>query len=435
MNKQQIPTIERRLQRRYVTLVKSHMHTGSRTAAGMSLPHSTKGAFTATQAAWRFFNNDHIVLSDLMEPLRHVGREATKESTSPYSLLVHDWSKLGYSAHRSKKDIVQLTHKDDTGYELTTALLVSADTGSPLAPMEVHLKAKGKTYSTRVGVGSENHLSQVLPTMEASKGWDIPTTLVHVIDREADSIRHLRSWHEAGHLFLVRIDDRKVLWNEKEMWVADILPHMNFQLQEPVQYRSKKAELHVAETTITLYLPARTWVNNHSHQKKVPGKPLTARLVVSRIVGAGNEILAQWFLLTNVPSDNADTRTISTWYYWRWQIESFFKLLKSSGLELEHWQQETALAIARRLLVAAMACVTVWQLERDKTDAAEKMKLLLMRLSGRATKRSRPITTPGLLHGLFVLLPLLELMQEGNLESVQSLAHEAMPFLKLAYDV
>jgi hypothetical protein len=53
----------------------------------------------------------------------------------------------------------------------------------------------------------------------------------------------------------------------------------------------------------------------------------------------------------------------------------FFKLLKSAGHEIEHWQlpsnskhwqspgddknwqQETGTAIARRLLVAAMACV------------------------------------------------------------------------------
>lgn len=63
------------------------------------------------------------------------------------------------------------------------------------------------------------------------------------------------------------------------------------------------------------------------------------------------------------------------------------------------------------------------------------MKLLLMQLSGRARKRSRPVTPPGLLQGLFVLLPILELLKEGNLTSVQALAFEAMPFLKMAYDV
>lgn len=430
MNKQLIPKVDRRLQRRYVNLVKAHMHTGRRTAAGISLPQSTKAAFAATQAAWRFFSNERISLPGLIEPLRQAGKQALHESQSTFVLLVHDWSKLGYGAHNSKKDLAQLTHKHDIGYELTTALLVSADTGSPLAPMEVHLKAKGKTYSTRAGVRSENHLSQVLPTMEAAKQWALSRTPVHVIDREADSIKHLRAWAEADHLLLVRIDDRKVTWQNQERWIADILPQLTFQPTRTVSYRHKKNQLQVAETTVTFHRPAKG-----RYGVKVAGKPLTARLVVSRLVGKNREILARWFLLTNVPADQADTRTIAQWYYWRWQIESFFKLLKSSGLELEHWQQETALAIARRLLVAAMACVTVWQLQRDKTAAAEKMQLLLMRLSGRATKRSRPVTTPGLLHGLFVLLPILELLRDDDLTAVKSLAFQAIPFLKLAYDV
>ena len=53
-----------------------------------------------------------------------------------------------------------------------------------------------------------------------------------------------------------------------------------------------------------------------------------------------------------------DASTLALWY-WRWQIECFFKLLKSAGHELESWQQESALAIAKSLLVASMACVTV----------------------------------------------------------------------------
>lgn len=432
MNKQYTPTIDRRLQRRYVKLVKAHMHTGSRTAAGLSVPQGTKEAFAATQSAWRFFNNDRISLPALVEPLRHAGKESLKDSHAPFGLLIHDWSKLGYGTHDSKKDIAQLTHKNDVGYELTTALLVSADTGSPLAPMELHFKAKNKTYSTRKGVRSENHLTQVLPTMEASKTWELPVQIVHLIDREADSIKHLRAWDEAGHLFLVRSDDRKVQWKGTEQWVTDMLPQLTFHPEHTVQYRHKKAHLSVAETVVTFTRPAKG-----RNRIPVPGKPLKARLVVSRIMGKRNEILAQWFLVTNVPTENADTLTIAQWYYWRWQIESFFKLLKSSGLELEYWQQETALAIARRLLVAAMACVTVWQLQRDNTEAAEKMKLLLMGLSGRATKRSRPVTTPGLLHGLFVLLPILALIEEhhGDLSSVKTLALDTIPFLNLPYVV
>ncbi len=54
---------------------------------------------------------------------------------------------FGYAA--SKRDLIQLTHVNDIGYELTTALLVSGDDGSPLAPMEMHLKTADGVLSTR----------------------------------------------------------------------------------------------------------------------------------------------------------------------------------------------------------------------------------------------------------------------------------------------
>jgi hypothetical protein len=40
--------------------------------------------------------------------------------------------------------------------------------------------------------------------MRDAVAMELPSTLVHVIDREADSGVHLREWHAAGFLFLVR---------------------------------------------------------------------------------------------------------------------------------------------------------------------------------------------------------------------------------------
>ena len=73
-----------------------------------------------------------------MEPPRAVGRSRVRELKSRFALVVHDWCKLSFTY--GKRDLTQLTHATDIGYELTTALLVSADDGSPLAPMEMHLK-------------------------------------------------------------------------------------------------------------------------------------------------------------------------------------------------------------------------------------------------------------------------------------------------------
>lgn len=427
--------MDRRLQGRYQTLVKAHMHTVPRTAAGPSSGRGAAGGFAATQAAWRFLNNERVSLTALAEPLRAAGRRAVEQSPAGFVLVVHDWCKLDYRRHASKRDVVQLTHATDVGYELTTALLVSTEDGSPLAPMEMHLKTADAVHSTcdPAPALDAHHLGQVLPTMAASANWDLPAVPVHVIDREADSVGHLRQWDDAGHLFLVRADNRKVLWRGEAVLLSDIVATLEtegaFRDVRDVEYQGRRERQWVAETDVILHRPAKTRINGR--QRTVPGRPLPLRLVVARVCDAEGQVQAEWMLLTNVPSAAADTDTIALWYYWRWLIELFFKLLKSSGQEIEHWQQETGLAIARRLLVSAMACTIVWALQRQETPEAEEMKCLLVRLSGRQMKRSRPCTAPALLAGLFVLLPILDLLEQyhGDLTQLRHLAAAAIPFL------
>src|SRR5260370_12012162 len=105
-------------------------------------------------------------------------------------------------------------------------------------------------------------------------------------------------------------------------------------------------------------------------------------------------------------------------------MEDFVKLLKRQGREWEQWEQETGRAIARRLLVAAMACVVVWQLQADQSPEAEELKGILVRLSGRQTKRTRPHTAPALLAGLWILLSMLALLEHCDLDHLKILARQ-----------
>lgn len=114
-----------------------------------------------------------------------------------------------------------------------------------------------------------------------------------------------------------------------------------------------------------------------------------------------------------------DAAEIGKWYYFRWRIESFFKLLKSHGLELEYWQQETGLAIAKRLLLAAMACVLVKQLEASQSEAAIKFRRHLIRLSGRRMKRGVEFTGPALLAGYYVHLTMMEYLMASEMSPAE----------------
>ena len=94
-----------------------------------------------------------------------------------------------------------------------------------MAPLDLQLRTADAVYSTRPETPplEPDHLAQVLPAMEMSKPWDLPRPLVHVIDREADSVGHYREWDEAGHYFLVRASDLEVLWRERECLLSEVV--------------------------------------------------------------------------------------------------------------------------------------------------------------------------------------------------------------------
>ena len=233
----------------------------------------------------------------------------------------------------------------------------------------------------------------------AAQGWAPPT--VHVVDREADSVGHWRQWHAAGHLALVRADDRAVLRQGVETTLvqvaAELLRQGEMQERGPVLYRGRAARQFVAETVVTLHRPARRRVG--ARQVEVAGEPLELRFVVAEVRDAEGRMLARWLLLSNAPPALADAATLATWYYWRWRIETLHKTLKSAGFELEGWTQRTAERVLRKLLLALAALADVWALERAADEASAAFRLYLMELSGRSTKRSRPVTTTGLLAG------------------------------------
>src|SRR4051812_20946467 len=164
-----LPTLEPRLQRRYAQLVSEHLRAASPLAAGpAALPRLTQ-AFASTQAAWRFFANPSVTLAKLIGPLHAAARQAAAGATSDYQLVVHDWSNLNYHRHTAKADQILFSKGSDRGYALAAALLVDADDGSPLAPLEVRLRTAAAVHSSRDPAPrpGTHALDEVLPTLRA----------------------------------------------------------------------------------------------------------------------------------------------------------------------------------------------------------------------------------------------------------------------------
>jgi hypothetical protein len=81
-----------------------------------------------------------------------------------------------------------------------------------MAPVELHCKTAQGVLSTRdLAPPDVHHLEQVLPTMNASRDWNLGVVALHVIDRKADWVGHFRAWQAAGHRFLVRDHDHRIV--------------------------------------------------------------------------------------------------------------------------------------------------------------------------------------------------------------------------------
>ena len=424
-----------------------HVHTVNAAANSISALPGVATSFAATQAMHRFLNNPDISFHALIEPAQEAVRVELAERPSTRVLVVHDWTMCNFNKHTSKKDRLQRTHETDLGYELGSALLVDAEDGTTLGPMELRLRTGTGMLSTRSN-GADcppGHIDEVLDAMDESRRWGLQRTLVHVIDREGDSVGHFRSWAESGHRFLVRADEvRTVLWQGDEQSLQQVVDAVSPTFEpvpndlgrpQTITIRAGTGRIEVAETTVVLHRPAKKTVhgektaNGNKKKVDVPGSPLTLRLVLTRVVGDNGMTLAEWWLFSNVPADEADTATLGQWYAWRWRIETFHKLLKTSGMNLEEWQQESGPAVLRRLCVAVMACVTVWHLQRAPGEEARRVRKILIRLSGRQMKYKVEFTTPALLAGLEKLLAIDDLMQDEDLQEVLALARKVLPQL------
>ncbi|GAW87410.1 hypothetical protein bplSymb_SCF08301P010 [Bathymodiolus platifrons methanotrophic gill symbiont] len=86
----------------------------------------------------------------------------------------------------------------------------------------------------------------------------------------------------------------------------------------------------------------RETLSKKSKKIAVPDPPVAEKLAVSRILSEEGGVLTESLLLT-IMMMKMDVATLVLWYYWRWKIECFFKL------------------------VISMACVTAWAIAVDKS--------------------------------------------------------------------
>jgi hypothetical protein len=272
------------------------------------------------------------------------------------------------------------------------------------------------------------HLDELSERMAWLEKQGLGKPLVHIVDREADSVAHMRGWSEAGYTWLVRAKGgSRVRFGNGEMRLDEVGKALSYTAVREVECQGKRATQWLAAAPVVLVRKAKQNRLDADGKRATPqaGAPLAVRLVVSRILGADGQVLAEWYLLSNVAND-VPAETVALWYYYRWRIESYFKLLKQAGHQVESWEQESGRAIFKRLLIVTQACALAWRIMRAEGEFAQQAKTFLVRLSGRQMKRARPVTPSALLDGLFKLFVMIEALENYTLEELKRFARFAL---------
>ena len=411
--------------------MKAHSNVNSELSAGMKALPDGGQSYAQTQALWRFLANDEVTFEKLSEPLLEMAHNAITSHCDKYVLTLHDWSRIHYGGHSSKKDRLQMTHETDIGYELQSTLLVSDRDGSPLVSPIQNLVTANSVLSTREMKTNERmtHLDELTERIQWSEQQGFSKKLVHIVDREADSVGHLRQWSQGNSKWLIRAKEGSTAeYQGKKYKLKEIGQQLQYQEVGVISAHGQK-EIHtIAGADIVLTRNAKSKKIDPTTGKRVApeeGIPLKVRLIVSRVYAQDGKLIAQWYLLSNVEQE-VSNHTLSTWYYYRWRIESYFKVLKQAGHQIEHWEQESGRAIFKRLLIVSQACALAWRIMRLNNPEGEKIKIFLVRLSGRQMKRKQPVTLPALLDGLFKLFMMLEVMENYSIDELKTFAQIAM---------
>ena len=312
-----------------------------------SIPASFSG-WPETIAAYRFFDNDLVSLDKILSPHKEATLQRMKNEE--VVLLVQDTTALNYTGNKSANRLGNIGEDYARGMLLHPTIAVTPDRlnlgiiSAKLWTREDKEGAEKRTDRYRPIEEKESirWLESYEQALEASKRYP-EKTIVNVGDRENDIYEIFAKAKEEDNIakFLIRAAyDRNVLKNDRDkesLWASvKNTPELGvFKLEIP---KSKKREKRTAK--LSVHVKKVKLKPTFRRGKKLPEVEVTAVLLKEKNAPQGVKSI-EWLLLTNYPVNGfEDAIMIADWYSCRWQIEIYFKVLKS-GCNIEELQLET----------------------------------------------------------------------------------------------
>jgi len=360
------------------------------------------GGWGETRAAYRLFNHPAVTAEAVLAP--HVACTEERLREHPRVLCIQDTTELDYTTKKGIAGLGPLNYETRRGMYLHPTLALTPER-VPLGLLDLH-----RLVREPGSLGLEKDPNRPLEEKESVRWVDgyarvnelaerlSDTCLTYIADREGDiyDLFVEAPCPERSADWLVRVQHHDRLLADgrhlrEVIEAAPVLTDITFERPASNGRRARTVHQQIKVIRVTLKAPSRP-------DRNLPEVSVTALFATEPQPPADEDPL-NWLLLTNLMVDTPEQAIEKlSWYLCRWQIEVYFKVLKS-GCRIEQLQLETrerlepALAfymiIAWRVLYLTMLGRDCPQMPCDAVFADEEWKAVYL-----VTQRKPPPEQP-----------------------------------------
>jgi hypothetical protein len=325
------------------------------------------------EGAYRFFSNPKVSPNAILGAHYLATAERVRASTMT-TVVAHDTSDLCFGGS-SERDGVGAVSNDGKGLSLHTALALTSE-GRPLGLLEV------ETHTRLEKVNSNKTYAKRPPNQKESARWGRTVeramervgthvhSVVHVMDREADSYLLFDQLLARCQSFVIRLCQNRRLVDDEHRYLFDAVEKVQVVVERPAplskrtdrnrRVSAKKGHPARSARVAKLALGARMVTVKCAAKARRYAEQEQRSMNVVRVwepAPPEGEPAVEWLLVTDLPIDTpSQLERIVDYYRLRWTIEEFFKALKT-GCSFEERQLESRHALDNALAVLApIAC-------------------------------------------------------------------------------
>ncbi len=348
------------------------------------------GSWAAAKAAYRMFNNEKVSAMEILES--HQIAAAKRIANEKIIFSLQDTTFLDFESHPKTQGLGSIgkaySIKDKLGLILHPSLAVN-EQGLPLGLLSLQCWARPIKEKRSRAEKSAEHSRTSIYDKESAK-WlhafqnterQVPETtrLITIADREADIYELMGDCYKYKRGFVIRSRINRKLDNSKyrkdKMWEylarKPLAGIVEIEINDKVTRKKRiaRCEIRYGKFTVPLNVHLR-WGSKKRRAVDLPNEIFFNAVSIKEInqPETGN---VDWTLVTSEEvGDLATAIRIVEWYKLRWQIELYFRILKS-GCKVEECRLENADALKRYITLMSVVAFRIFSLEklaREKPD-------------------------------------------------------------------